>query len=562
MPVAEERGVTKAQTKVCPCEACKKGRGAPSKITPLSIHSYTSRPSGGWQKTKAVHELVTPTLFMGVELETSVQSGFDGPSAIQSRAISAEIRRLHPDPARPSGDRYSTTSFPGYTPEWEAYQQERSRIEDLRYVAEQRLWREGFGAPKNAGAAVVASAEEAVSLAEPQDFWHAKHDGSVSGPEFCSQPASLEYWYSIRDDLSMMFTSLLHAGVRSHVGDEAGMHISISLESFTDSEHLMRMATLINANPRWTTRMSQRTPHSMHWCQLGQGAFAPGREAALRRWAERVMLQGENHSEDRYSALNAQCGGQGRLEFRVPRGTLRIDRFYKNLEWVAAMIEFTANYAATDSATFMRWVMSQGSRYADLQAWFIEKFSLAPTTEPFEPARAVPSDRVVANTVSNRGVDDGSQYCGCGDGCFVGDCDSCREDEEWDEPEEYYNCPSCGEDHDQPQDNYLPYRIGYPTHYHYFSGDYIGPVRQYRPDGTEYQYDHVGQPIRSPEDIAAEEAAQEARRERQRELRNLYQPTARPPRITFEPVSQEDAPSFDWISTFMVPTVVLTDDED
>ena len=51
--MTEERGATKASAKVCPCEACKKGRGAPNKITPKDIHSYSSQPSEGWQIGRA-----------------------------------------------------------------------------------------------------------------------------------------------------------------------------------------------------------------------------------------------------------------------------------------------------------------------------------------------------------------------------------------------------------------------------------------------------------------------------------------------------------------------------
>lgn len=549
MPVAEERGVTKARAKTCPCEACKKGRGAPSKVAPLDIHSYSSAPRGGWQKQQARTELVTPTLFMGVELETSV-SGNGRRDSEQARAIAQEVDRQYPREERPAGILRYTADGSGYSPEWLAWSERNRRRETDAYMLEERLWREGFGAPKSQFSPITATAEEAVSLAEPVGFWHAKHDGSVSGPEFASQPASLEYWYSIKRDLDLMFTSLLHAGVRSHTGDEAGMHISISLESFQNSDHLFRFARLINGNPRWSQKMSQRTEHSMHWCQLGTGTFGPGRDAALNDWAVSVMRTGYDGRNDRYCALNSQCGDQGRLEFRLPRGTLRLDRFYKNLEWVAAMIEFTANFAATDSATFMRWVMANRGKYEFLQGWFSEKFGLSVTDAEFLPELAHENPNAVANLAAQNGYSSyDDRMCECGDGCERGYCASC--DEEEFEPEPYGSCGTCGMYHDQPIDSYQRYVWGaMPRHMHYDHGDYIGPERQYREDGSEYQYDPSGNIIRTEEEQAAEDArrqAAEAELQRQMdEYRNAVfttqdfaYVTLDLQRISFEPIDSE-----------------------
>jgi hypothetical protein len=488
MPLVEERGVTKAAAKVCSCESCKKGRKEPSKIESKTIHGYASQPPGGWVKQKTYDEDV-PNLFMGVELETTVTRGVDGERA-QSVAIRRELERLHPYPPEPDMvyDDYGNQTRESHA-RYTEYRNARYEVQNARYATEARLYNDGFGLPKNRGAAILATAEETVSLAEPIGFWHPKHDGSVSGPEFASLPGSLAYWYSIRSDLDTMFTSMLHAGVRSHTGDTAGMHISMSVEAFGDSEHLVRFAKLVHRNPRWAQRMSQRTNESMSWCHLGDGVFALNQDRHLTRWAERVMMYGESGG-DRYTAINASCGG-GRIEFRLPRGTLRVDRFYKNLEWVASMIEFTRNYAPTDSATYMRWVMSQGARYGSLKGWLREKFGLTDGMA-FVPELAETTAAAVRNESLTRPA---IERCECGDGCAAGDCGQCEDREFYgqDEDDDSASCP-CGFDHDMAVESYQDWTPGQIAHTHSQSGRLIGEMRHYRPDGTEYPYLRDGTP--------------------------------------------------------------------
>jgi hypothetical protein len=490
MPVAEERGVTKPTAKVCPCEACKKGRYEPNKIASLDIHSYNSRPRSGWVKQSTPDQRAenTPMLFMGVELETAVQQRpYEDYNATlrRERLITAEAFRImgsrhypHPQPV----PRFNAEG--DWSDEYVNWRRESQRWDTRYYETYQRLEDEGFARPntRKSGNGVIATAEEAVSFAEPVGFWHAKHDGSVSGPEFASLPGSLEYWYSIRTDLDRMFTGLLHAGVRSHKGDTAGMHISMSVEAFVDSEHLIRFAKLVNSNPRWSQRMSQRTTHSLSWCHIGQDTFAPGamtsrytgvRRPALEQWAEEVMEHGSTGG-DRYNAINASCG-DGRIEFRLPRGTLRIDRFYKNLEWVASMVEFTRDFTATDSATYMRWVMGKGAQWGDLKSWFEEKFDLVDTRDGFEPERAVRGGRpnrfaitLAASALAPARPAPAPYYE-----------DEYEEPYDFDEPEDSAQSCVCGLTHDLPLESYEEYPWNAtPAQAHiYYDGSLIGPMR-------------------------------------------------------------------------------------
>lgn len=237
----------------------------------------------------------------------------------------------------------------------------------------------------------------AADMRRPKNLWMAKHDGSVTGPEFVSHPSTLAYWRKNQKALKDMFQMLVHAGYRSHDNDNAGMHINISRNAFADGPHLFRFLSLIHASPAWSLKMSQRTAASARqWASLDYLAQAARRQSEVDRltsgpeWAR--------GSSSRYQALNAPSG-QPRFEFRLPRGTLRIDRFFKNLEWTVAMIEYTRTHRSVASAKplpFMRWVMAHRTDYPNLAKFLVERFEnliiVAPADMP---------DAIVADTTTS-----------------------------------------------------------------------------------------------------------------------------------------------------------------
>ena len=170
----------------------------------------------------------------------------------------------------------------------------------------------------------------AADMKRPKQFWLAKRDGSVTGPEFASHPATLTWWHDNEGNLRDMFKMLTHAGFTSHNGAQAGMHINISRDAFSSPEHLHRFLTLLTIRPDWSIQMAQRsTECANRWARIIQYNEATARAAftGQTRWLT-----------DKYSIVNIL---RNRYEFRLPRGTLRMDRFFKNLEWAAGMIGFT-----------------------------------------------------------------------------------------------------------------------------------------------------------------------------------------------------------------------------
>jgi hypothetical protein len=214
--------------------------------------------------------------------------------------------------------------------------------------------------------------EMACGMAKPKNFWVTKHDGSVSGPEFASNPATLAWWDMHRDDMEEMFRMLLHAGFRSHDGGHAGMHVNVSKEAFDSPEHLARFLRIIHVLPEWSIIMAQRTMQQANqWAHFDRD-LANDR-VRLEHLAGRML--DDEYCISKYNAINSPQY-QRRLEFRLPRGTLRVDRFFKNLQWTKGMIEYTRNLRSLNTATpkrFMAWVEKNASAYPDLSSFMGEK---------------------------------------------------------------------------------------------------------------------------------------------------------------------------------------------
>jgi hypothetical protein len=306
------------------------------------------------QRRDAVPPPGKPLYYLGVELETTVTG--------DRIASDPEVRRLRRELDRNSVALYDTQGVPNDATARDEWRARYTELTTALVAASNRA---------EAARQTIMTAAEAASVRYPRGLWHPKHDGSVSGPEFASQPATLDWWRKHKAALEAMFTTLLHGGVRSHEGDEAGMHVNISTNAFDSNEgHLFRFARLIHGNKTWARRMSQRTDYSMsHWAPATMGI------SDCREWGRAIAREGYANW-DRYTATNA--GNDGRIEFRLPRGTLRIDRFFKNLEWTVAMIEFSREVTDVELMTpvqFTKYAHDHKREYPYLWSFIQEKFT-------------------------------------------------------------------------------------------------------------------------------------------------------------------------------------------
>jgi hypothetical protein len=388
-----EETISAADKAGCDCGPCLKKAGLAHNVRSMQMHTYNSRPRGGWRPRYTTDEAAgdettlrsIPTF--GIELETDV-------------ATSPRIVDLPNHPTAPSMYSYDTGTDEGLL----AYEAARDAFRAAR--AEYLVRNEAHHARQRRRVVDQGNitADEAISLAGPRGFWHAKHDGSVSGPEFASQPASLAYWRSQKPRLTAMMKSLLHGGVRSHDGGSAGLHVNIGSDAFSglvseplgsstrwdsarlewvpvaegetvtrvrrNADHMFRFLTLVTVNPRWATRMAQRTHEQVQsWARFDRYDTSDARRLAASDWARNGQT-----GYDRYTVVN--LSNEGRIEFRLPRGTLRVDRFFAKLEWVASMVEYTRSADnAPNVAAYTSWVQAHASEYPALVVFMRERFA-------------------------------------------------------------------------------------------------------------------------------------------------------------------------------------------
>ncbi len=361
----------------CVCESCKANRREPHALRHAEVHSYTYKPSGDWKpKAKRGERIVAAPLARpsrphsddDVTARHAERGGCYQDYSADLGYTSSYSTRLGLC-GRCRGVAHAQVTYDFLLAAYHAQLQAPLSLLPPTYYIGIELETKAPGRYDPTPAPLSGRNAFAADMRRPKNHWVAKHDGSVSGPEFASQPATLAWWYAHRADVTDMFTMLLHAGYRSHEGDTAGMHVNVSHCAFASAEHVSRFCALLASNTQWALRMSQRTEKSMRdWARIDGYKDAYHRD----RWADRAF--NENHSADgRYVALNVP--DENRFEFRLPRGTLRVDRFYKNIEWTTSMIEYTrhADEAACTPPLYMASIL-RDKAYPDLRAFIVDRF--------------------------------------------------------------------------------------------------------------------------------------------------------------------------------------------
>lgn len=177
-----------------------------------------------------------------------------------------------------------------------------------------------------------------------------ERDGSLDetdGIEIIGPPLKLED-YSKEDSFWLKFLKKVKDEANGwDAGRGYGMHVSINRKALSDF-HVGKLLVFINSNQELCTKIAGR----------GQTDY--------QRYSYKTIKDGRKYYGDKYEALAIRDGN--RLECRIFRSTLKPSSFLKNIEFVAAAIEFTrfssCNKLNTDS--FKSWLKKNTSSYKNL----------------------------------------------------------------------------------------------------------------------------------------------------------------------------------------------------
>ena len=165
-----------------------------------------------------------------------------------------------------------------------------------------------------------------------------KGDGSLDdGMELVTHPMSLEYHKNYCwEELMKKAISL---GYRSHQTSTCGLHIHVNRNSFGDSRE---------EQDEVISRILYFVEH--HWNELLK--FSRRSEYAMNRWASRygyensakaILDKAKKGNNGRYAAVNLM--NWATIEFRMFRGTLKLNTFLATLELVNAIIDVALDYS-------------------------------------------------------------------------------------------------------------------------------------------------------------------------------------------------------------------------
>lgn len=214
-----------------------------------------------------------------------------------------------------------------------------------------------------------AGSVEAQGVRDRLPYTFCKMDGSLDdGFEIVSHPLSPAFVREHKKEIVGALNWLVRQGVRSYRTETCGMHVHVSRSAFSGSFHLFKFMEFMYRNKAFVLTVSQREEENLQrWAAIG----VPPKEVIRK-----AKVKFNDHAE-RYTAINLE--NTNTVEVRIFRGTLKPESFFKNLEFVEALVEFTRNNGAAGAKTpeqFVDWVKKRARRYPSLADWLSSDWPL------------------------------------------------------------------------------------------------------------------------------------------------------------------------------------------
>jgi hypothetical protein len=199
-----------------------------------------------------------------------------------------------------------------------------------------------------------------------------KEDGSLDeGFEIVSCPATLDAHRALWEQFFKERGK--HTSLKSHDTKTCGLHVHVSRAPLTEMQ-IAKIVLFVNAraNTHFTESLARRGAN--RYCQI-KFKNVP----AIFRNGEIVS------NDDRYEAVNLQ--NSKTIEFRIFRGTLKPNTFFRSLEFVEALALYCAPAEVSLTRAlhwekFADWVLTdkaRQARYVNLCAWLNDyKTNLSP----------------------------------------------------------------------------------------------------------------------------------------------------------------------------------------
>lgn len=184
---------------------------------------------------------------------------------------------------------------------------------------------------------------------------------AVQGIEIVGHPMTYK-WMKANPSVWNNVLKLRRKGLRSYNAKTCGIHIHLTKDAFTE-KHLYKFMKMIYGFQGFTILISQRRNR-----QLERWANIKGDGKDLKQKAK------DKYSPKRYTAVNLS-NSRGTVEVRIFRGTLNEMAFWKNIEYIQALIEFTKQTKVKELSlkNFISYICTKKTEFCNLHAWLVKK---------------------------------------------------------------------------------------------------------------------------------------------------------------------------------------------
>ncbi len=199
------------------------------------------------------------------------------------------------------------------------------------------------------------------------EFVFAKEDGSLyNGFEIVSHPATYQ-WLKENADKWLKILTISKRGFISFKTDSCGIHIHLS-KNYFGTWHLYRLLKFFYENPEFILKISQRNKSNLNqWATLDKVVDEnKGRDLIYK-------AKNKNGNHERHCAVNLQ--NPDTIEIRIFRGTLNPLSFWKNIEFLQALVNYTFETPSryVNVASFLDYVKNYSKEFNNLYRWLKNK---------------------------------------------------------------------------------------------------------------------------------------------------------------------------------------------
>ena len=179
----------------------------------------------------------------------------------------------------------------------------------------------------------------------PDYVWVMRDNSLLSGFEIITQPATLDYHYSLKDKYKQLFDFLRKNGYKADKINTCGVHVHFNRDFYkeNETENIYKLITLVELHWDNIVKFSRRSR-----TRMGMYSQLPGCPTM-------EYIAKANRSKDRnYHHYAVNVSNVDTIEIRFFNGTIQLKRLYAILEFVENLVKY-AKFHTMEEILQSKW---------------------------------------------------------------------------------------------------------------------------------------------------------------------------------------------------------------